>query len=259
MDATNVASVAATARTSGQSICMVPPRFVTGSLRRQVDELFRFLAEEPDRRGRRLRRLAAPLIPPCQHGSAPLLDRLAGRREPQRGEPFRDALIEQRLRRSRLAAHLVLDADQTLHGQQPDPHRIEARPPGPSQHLRPARGVRAELVALAEHGEHPAQPRVRLQPGVRWTRRRGWRTRPEERAQHPAEHGYPGTPQAFQIRSAYSLMLRSEENFPMCAMLRMAIRVQRSGSRNVLPTRSWHSAYDWKSASSMYVSCSSSE
>src|SRR2546426_889049 len=170
MDATNVASVAATARTSGQSICMVPPRFVTGSLRRQVDELFRFLAEEPDCRGRR-----------------------------------------------------------------------------------------AELVALAEHGEHPAQPRVRLQPGVRWTRRRGWRTRPEERAQHPAEHGYPGTPQAFQIRSAYSLMLRSEENFPMCAMLRMAIRVQRSGSRNVLPTRSWHSAYDWKSASSMYVSCSSSE
>src|SRR5437016_4629003 len=98
------------------------------SLGREVDELFRFLAEEPDRRGRRFRRLAAPLIPPRQHGSSPLLDRLAGHRQPQRGEPSRDALIEQRLRRSRLAAHLVLAADQTLHGQQPDPHRIEARP-----------------------------------------------------------------------------------------------------------------------------------
>src|SRR2546425_12475832 len=113
MDAISVATVAATARMSGQSICMVPPSLVTGSLRCEVYELFRFLTEEADGRGRRFRRLAAPLIPPRQHGSAPLLDRLAGRRQPQRGEPSRDALIEQRLRRSRLAAHLVLAAEQT--------------------------------------------------------------------------------------------------------------------------------------------------
>jgi len=37
----------------------------------------------------------------------------------------------------------------------------------------------------------------------------------------------------------------------MWAMFRMAFRVHSSGSWNALLTRSWHSTYDWKSASSM--------
>jgi len=42
-----------------------------------------------------------------------------------------------------------------------------------------------------------------------------------------ARGGRTGT---FQMSSAYSRMVRSEENFPVRATLRMAIRVQRSGS-----------------------------
>jgi len=54
-------------------------------------------------------------------------------------------------------------------------------------------------------------------------------------------------------------MLRSEENLPHVRDVEDGHPRPAVGVEERLATRSWHSPYDWKSASSMYVSCSSSE
>ncbi len=56
---------------------------------------------------------------------------------------------------------------------------------------------------------------------------------------------------AFQISAAYSLMVRSLENFPDPATLRMALRAQPSGSAYSTPRRSLASRYDRRSARCM--------
>src|SRR5712671_3196805 len=52
---------------------------------------------------------------------------------------------------------------------------------------------------------------------------------------------YTLTGSSFQMSRAYSEIVRSLENLPIRAVLRIAIRAQRAGSRNAASTFLWHS------------------
>ncbi len=61
-----------------------------------------------------------------------------------------------------------------------------------------------------------------------------------ERRGLPPQVTVIGVGTTFQISFTYSIAQRSLENLPMPAEFRIDIRVQRSGSRQSWPTRSWH-------------------
>ncbi len=142
---------------------------------------------------------------------------------------------------------LVVAEDRALAGAEPHLHRVEAGPGRAAEDLRAVGTVGAEAVAIAELREERGEPRIGGHARVHGLPRRRLRRGPQQ-AEQPADH--PGTDCAFQICSAYSRMVRSEENFPIRATFRIAILVQRSLSTKACSTRCWQSAYEAKSASS---------
>ena len=59
----------------------------------------------------------------------------------------------------------------------------------------------------------------------------------------PAAPHSTRTGSVFQISRAYSRIVRSDEKRPMRATLRIAMAVQRSGSRHASSTATWQSTY----------------
>ena len=165
--------------------------------------------------------------------TAPFFDGLGGGFEAELAQRWSDADVEERARivgvlRS-VGADLVVTEHDALGGAEPDEHGIEAGARGAAQHLCAVGAVAAQAVAIAELGEHLCEPRVGGDAGILGLTRRSFGRWPQQ-AQQPADH--PGTDRAFQISSAYSRIVRSEENFPIRATFRIAMRVQRSLSRN---------------------------
>src|SRR3954470_15388346 len=197
------------------------------------------MADELDRLRRSSRVVESPLVPAGEHLPAPLLDGLAGGREAEAGERTGEPLIEEGSRpgkglgRIAVGADLVVADDEPLRRTEPDLHGIEPLPRRPTQDARPVRAFFAEPIALAEVQEHLRKPGIRDRARVRRRRGRSSCTaqrasRSKEPSEQPADHD--DTESACQMSRAYSRMVRSLENFPIRAMFRMAIFVQRSGS-----------------------------
>jgi len=121
--------------------------------------------------------------------------------------PSRAALIEQRLAAPASPRTSYSPRTRRCTGSSQTRIGLKRARPVLSQHLR-FRPRRPAELGSARRAWRTFRPTTGPSPpGVRWTRRRG--ARPEERAQHPEEHGLPGDAGGLPRASPFQLAYRS--------------------------------------------------
>ena len=107
-------------------------------------------------------------------------------------------------------------------------------------------GAARKAAAKSGQSQRPRQTRAQLATAARRDHdRRDSREPARPRtAQGPAGYTVTVTGTTFQMSSQYSAMARSDENFPLRAVLRIDIRDHAAGFCHAALTRSWHSMQD---------------